>query len=522
MKRSLLPWILGVIVTLPIAAGADTLRDPVPVDGGAIRGVDTVSPGVRAYKGIPFAAPPVGDLRWKPPQPVVPWQDVRDCSQFGPACPQPRVNVLRTPGRQDEDCLYLNVWTAAKSTDEKRPVMVWIHGGGSTIGAASQPFYDGRHFAANGIVLVSINYRLGPFGFLAHPQLSAESPRGISGNYGTLDQIAALNWVQRNIARFGGDPDNVTIFGESAGAVSCGVLLVCPLAKRLFHRTILQSGVPVGVRTRLCDGEKTAEATGERVFANMGVKDVAEARQKTPDELLGAIKAKVGLLDRGTKYGPVIDGWVLPDYPLKLMDEGKFHNVPVMAGSNAHEATLFSQRASIRGELGYKWIARIAFKKNTDRVLAVFPPDHAGSPQKTFEQVVTVMSFVSPARMLVRMVSRQQPDVYLYHFTRVSPLMERLGKGATHGIEIAYVFRHEGRVLGDAKDKALAEKMHRVWIQFARTGNPNATGLPEWPRYDAETDQHLEFGDEVRVASGLYKEGCDLFESLVREEMSAR
>lgn len=504
---------------VPLMSHADDISDPLTVDGGRISGVDTDVPGVRAYRGIPFAAPPVGERRWQPPQPVVPWPDVRECAEFGPACPQPEVSLLRVPGRQDEDCLSLNVWTAARAGDEWRPVMVWIHGGGSTIGAASQSFYDGQRLAAGGVVLVSINYRLGPFGFLAHRELSSESPQGVSGNYGTLDQVAALQWVQRNIRQFGGDPGNVTIFGESAGAVSCGVLLVSPLAKGLFHRAILQSGVPVGVRSRLREGPDAGEAVGTQVFEALGVTTLAEARQKSPAELLGAVKAQVGLLDRGVKYGPIIDGWAIPDFPLKLMDEGRFHNVPVMAGTNADEATLFSARVPIRGAFGYRLGARVVFKERTEEVLKVFPPDYAGTPKASFEKLVTVASFIAPARMLVRIVSRRQPDTYLYHFTRVPAIATQLGKGATHGIEIPYVFGYEGRLLADPQDQALAETMQRCWIQFARTGNPNGPHVPEWPRYAAATDQHLEFGDATRVAHGLYREGCDVLERVVRQEM---
>ena len=498
-------------------ACAEKIADPIVVTGGQIRGVDTKLPGVRAYKGIPFAAPPLGELRWKAPQPVVPWHGVRTCDEFGPACPQPTSPVLLQPLRQNEDCLTLNVWTAAKSTDEKRPVMVWIHGGGHTTGGSAQPFYDGAQFAASGVVLVSINYRLGPLGYLAHPQLSEESPRHVSGNYGTLDQIAALAWVQRNIGRFGGDPGNVTIFGESAGGVSCGVLLVSPLAKGLFHRVILESGVPVGVRSRLREGDNPAETVGRTVFERLGVKNLAEARRKSPEALLTAVKPRVGLLDRGLQYGPLIDGWVLPDVPLKLVEEGKFNRVPILAGTNADEATLFTSQFQVRGAMGYRLAARLLLKQHTDEVLKIFPSDYAGSPDKTFEKLVTIAAFVAPTRALLRMAGKYQPDTYLYHFTRVSPVAKASGKGATHGLEIAYVFRHEGRALVDPIDAKLSAAMQRYWIQFARNGNPNVPGLPAWPRYETASDEHLEFGDAIRMKSGLFKEPCDLLERIFRE-----
>jgi para-nitrobenzyl esterase len=410
------------------------------------------------------------------------------------------------------------VWTAAKSTDEKRPVMVWIYGGGHTIGGSAQPFYDGTQFAAGGVVLVSINYRLGPLGFLAHPKLSEESPEHVSGNYGTLDQIAALKWVQRNIGRFGGDPGNVTIFGESAGGVSCGVLLVSPLAKGLFHRAILESGIPAGISTRLREGKNPAESFGRTLFEKLGVKDLAEARRKSPADLLAAVKPNVGLLGPGVHYGPVIDGWVVPDYPMKLFDEGKFHRVPILAGSNADEATLFSSQSQVRNELTYRLAAALVYKQHAGEVLKLFPPNYAGSPEKTFEKVVTVAFFAAPTRMLVRMASKYQPDTYLYHFTRVGPAAKASGKGATHGLEIAYVFNYQGKTLADATDLRLSATLQSCWIQFARAGNPNGDGLPQWPRYEAASDQHLEFGDTVHVGSGLFKDACDLLERIAREE----
>jgi para-nitrobenzyl esterase len=230
--------VCALLVTVT-GCGADDPAPTVRIESGRISGA-LGDDGVRVYRGIPFAAPPVGDLRWRPPQPVEAWDGVRECIEFGPACPQPASMIGDTPALQDEDCLYLNVWTAA--ADEPLPVMVWIHGGGCTTGAGSQSVYDGARFARRGVVLVTINYRLGPLGYLAHPLLSAESGHGVSGNYGLLDQIATLQWVQRNIAQFGGDPDCVTIFGESAGAQSVCWLMVSPLAEGLFHRAIAESG----------------------------------------------------------------------------------------------------------------------------------------------------------------------------------------------------------------------------------------------------------------------------------------
>lgn len=530
-------WVAGFLShgtgALSATATAAALADPIEVDGGKIRGVAARVEGVRAYKGIPFAAPPVGDLRWKPPQPVAAWEGVRECADYGPACPQPDAGITRAPDRQDEDCLYLNVWTSATSSGDKRPVMVWIHGGGSTVGAASLPYYDGARFAADGVVFVSFNYRLGPLGFLAHPALSAESPRKVSGNYGTLDQIAALEWVKRNVAKFGGDPDNVTIFGESAGAVSGGVLMVSPLAKGLFHRAILESGTPANVRTPLRDGgdpageadghaagnaaNESAEDFGVKLFEKLGVATPTEARRVAPRDLIEALPPTIGPMSQGVKYGPIVDGWVVPENPLTLMDRGKFHAVPFLLGTNADEATMFSGRIPIKHEFGYRLVVSRAFRDNADAVMKVFPATLKPTPKESLERLITVAAFISPARMWARMAVRREPRVFLYHFTRVAPALKESGKGATHGIEIPYVFQNGDLIFKDPVDTALSATMHRAWIQFAKTGDPNGPDLPEWPRYTAEKDQHLEFGDAVRVGDHLETEGCDLFERLTRE-----
>ncbi len=283
-----LGWFSPVVAAEPWSAR-------VELNSGPIAG--TVEKNTHVFRGIPFAAPPEGDLRWKPPQPPTTWSEVKVCDQFGPACPQPEALLGKTPQPQSEDCLYLNVWTAAALPQERRPVMVWIHGGGSTSGAGSLPYYDGTALAQEGAVVVTINYRLGPFGYLAHPALSAESPQNVSGNYGVLDQLAALRWVQRNIAAFGGDPQRVTIFGESAGAVAVCRLMVCPQAAGLFHRAIAQSGGAVGRNDHLRRqqrGQPSAESAGEgiarrlldpQVFSS-GHEAVAAALRNIPAEKL--------------------------------------------------------------------------------------------------------------------------------------------------------------------------------------------------------------------------------------------
>ncbi len=515
--------LLYAALLLTLSAAAREIPAPTAVlklDSGPITGVVIdAEAGVRAYKGIPFAAPPVGHLRWRPPQPVAPWTAPRTCDSFGPMCPQPDVPLLvpKKEGNRSEDCLYLNVWTTAKP-GAKRPVMVWIHGGGCTIGAGSLPVYDGTDFARDGVVLVTINYRLGPFGFLAHPGLSRENPNKVSGNYGLLDQIAALKWVRRNIKVFGGDPNNVTVFGESAGGVCINALLVSPPARGLFQRAIMQSGTAVGVRQHLNEGRKTAAAQGLRIARDLNAANVDELRQKTAAELLRAARPRVGFLGKGTAFGPIIDGFVLPDAPVKLMAAGKAHPVPVMLGTNADEATLFASQMPVRKALGYRLVVRMIYQNDAKSVLKLFPVKPGQDPKPQLYKLVTVSAFVAPTRVVARLAAKQGMPTYLYHFSRVAPAAKQSGMGATHGIEIPYLFGTSKRLLREDTDLELSRRMRRYWIQFAASGKPDGDGLPAWPAYTAAKDQHLEFGNRITVGRNLMQEECDFFTRLTAKK----
>ncbi len=384
---------LGLILVLSgmagVACGSSGLKQ-VELDSGPITGERLKHDDVEiwVFRGVPYAAPPVGDLRWKPPQPVQSWSKPRACTSFGPSCPQPGqggsfyIDVLAV-GSTDEDCLYLNVWSPAESSDERLPVMVWIHGGSFETGSGSMAIYDGRNLAARGVVVVTINYRLGPFGFLAHPSLSAESPHGVSGNYGLLDQIAALEWIQRNIAGFGGDPGNVTVFGESAGAISILDLLVSPLASGLFHRAISQSGILLddGFGVSTTGTLEQGESAGEAFAARLGVSDSSDAlarlRTKTADELLAAMTAVApgtALLEQGLVWKPVADGYVLPDRPSRLWAAGERHNVPLLIGSNADEGNTFLSGLSVaKGD--YESLMAQIFGMHVQEALALYPPE---------------------------------------------------------------------------------------------------------------------------------------------------
>jgi para-nitrobenzyl esterase len=488
-----------------------------------------VGPGdrVEAFLGIPYARAPVGPLRWQAPQALEPWTEPRPCTEFGPCCPQPKTFLRPVEGAVSEDCLYLNVWRPVLSERYRQgrlPVMVWIHGGGFTIGGGSQPVYDGTVLARQGVILVTINYRLGPFGFLAHPALSKESPRGVSGNYGLLDQIAALKWVQRNIAAFGGDARRVTIFGESAGSVSVSCLLASPLAKGLFHRAIVQSGTADAVRTPLHsskedDDAKSMEQTGLAVAERLDVsgqrpEDAAALRSKTAEELLSAANPKVGMFGRGTKFWPCVDGYVLPEPPPELFAAGRYNDVPVMIGTTANEGTLFTKfQLFIKRPLGYRWLLKRAFGENAGEIEALYPAEPADDVPEQIERVVTAACFTAPARRMARSLAEhgRQP-VYLYYFSRACPYLVEQGLGATHGSDIFYVFGTAPKRFSTEVDDRLATAMQGAWVRFATAGDPNGGGLPAWPPYSKAAERHLEWDETIRVGADLRRDECDLFD----------
>ena len=509
-------------------AGCGSALEQVTLDSGPVTGVQQEVDGhdIWVFKGIPYAAPPVGDLRWKPPQPVTAWTEPRACVEFGSSCPQPEAReglyalAALAVGETSEDCLYLNVWSAAESADEQLPVMVWIHGG-VEIGSGSMKVYDGSNLATKGVVVVTINYRLGPLGFLAHPALTAESPDGSSGNYGLLDQIAALRWVRTNIAGFGGDPQNVTVFGESAGAISILALLVSPLAEGLFDRAIAQSGIMLdsgfGVGTAVT--LEAAEAAGMDYAGHLGVDpagDVpAQMRAKSADELLQAADEYVtdlGLLEKGLNWTPVADGYLLPGLPGDLWTAGRCHDVPLLTGSNADEGNLFVAMMPLSADQYDQEMQKI-FGPYAQEAMALYPNTGTQGLDSGISRMLTEVGFASTARLAARMMEASTDSpAYLYQFTRESLVLNSLG--AFHSLEIPYVmgnldlFTSLGMIT--PTDRRLSETMMGYWARFAATGDPNGGGAPEWPRYDAASDQHLELGDDVRTGNGLYREACDL------------
>ena len=502
-----------------------SINGNIRVDGGLISG--TTADGVTSYKGIPFAAPPVGELRWKTPQPVVAWEGVRACNDFGPECPQapyPQASLYYSPPqKQSEDCLYLNVWTGAKA-GEKRPVMVWIHGGALTRGTGATPTYNGAAFAKKGVVLVTINYRLGPLGYLAHSELTAESPNHASGNYGSLDQIAALKWVQKNIAAFGGDPGRVTIFGESAGSWSVNVLVASPLAKGLFHRAIGESGGQFGPMTYLKedrDKMPSAEKIGA-AFAKAAGADSIKALRAVPAEKI------VELFNNdaeGRKFRsqPNVDGWVLPDEIRNIFARGKQNDVPVIVGSNANEMTsLMTPLALPKTIEDYRKRVESQYGDAAKEFDAVYPVKTEAEIAAAYLGILRDVTFTLPMRTWARQTATGRSKAYLYFFSHAPPNPNSKYLGAYHAGEIAYVFNNLNRqnAMMTQDDAKLSEMMMSYWVNFATTGDPNGKGLLKWTPYDRNTEAYIDFGDTVQMRNHLLKDQLDFLEQVERRRSS--
>jgi len=511
-----------------------TLTRPFRIRAGSIQG-RVIGGDVLEFKGIPFAAPPVGDLRWRAPKPVTPWEDVRQCLDYGAACPQPDASSLTGwgPQRISEDCLFLNVWAPAEHTDGALPVMMWIHGGGFTVGSGSTDVYNGRELARRGVVVVTINRRLGPLGFFAHPRLveEAKTTGEPVGNYGFLDMIAALEWIRDNVAAFAGDPGRVTIFGESGGARSVAHLMVSPLAKGLFHRAIQQSSSLYRVNRHLTEprfdqpsmvaiGEKTAEL----LACDQADDPLRAMRAKSADEVLDAGFAALGTTDLGNAYSPVVDGRVFPDNPTDLLESGRQHNVPLIAGSNANEGSMFIQGLPLDNPPAIRALIRKNYPDYADEILELFPVDNPAQARAAMDRIIGDTLFTSAIRSTLRAWQKIPANAYQYYFTRVRPDARGKLLGAAHGDDIRFVFDNldmGGRMVTDV-DRAIADAMADAWVRFAATGDPNGPGLPRWPPYDLEEQHYLEFGDEIRIGSDLRPESCDLFAKIEAEQRANR
>ena len=518
MKRfyptaTILSWLSCLFV---LAGAATLLAETVTIDSGPIRGaVLDESAGLRAFKGIPFAAPPTGDLRWRAPQKVESWTAERDATEFGAICPQPPMLSMLTGEpfpSTDENCLFLNVWTT-QDAGAKAPVMVWIHGGGLTMGWSNQIDYDGADFAQQGVVLVSINYRLGALGFLAHPALSAESDSSVTGNYGFLDQVAALEWVQRNISKFGGDPDNVTIFGESAGGTSVHALLVSPLAKGLFHRAIAQS--PWITETNVTGQRQASFAVGSAESLGVEWAKKALGEQEQTAAALRAIDAtKAATVGGQQGFQPVltVDGWFMPEHSETRFLAGKHHDVPMMVGTNRDEGTMFLSFMPIRTVDAFKKSLEPLYHEHAGHVAMLYPVASDDELAATLNRFFTDAWFLRASRNMLLGAQKGSAPAFQYTFTRVS--RSNPAWGAHHAAELPYVF---GTLRGDGleeRDHEISKTMMSYWVNFARTGDPNGDGLPAWPAFDADQQRYLEIGDETQAGKALGQEINDELEQI--------
>ncbi len=491
-------------------------RPQISVDSGTLTGMVDAA-GIHVFKGIPYAAPPVGELRWKEPQPVPSWTGTRDASAFGDRCEQTLFPAYVPIGNRgmSENCLFLNVWSAPDSA--KRPVLVWIHGGGFGYGFSNQAAYDGVHFVQKGLVYVDLNYRVAAFGFLAHPGLTQESPNRSSGNYGILDQIAALQWVKRNIAAFGGDPDNVTIFGESAGSISVNVLTASPLARGLFTRAIGDSGAGLGTTVDTLPVRPLAweEQRGIRFAGVLRARSLAELRAVPAAEIADVGEHGPGTLFNASRFAPAIDGYLLKEAPAATYARGEQNNVDLIAGWNLHEETTFMLGSGHGGcrpawndaatPASFVQQAARSFGAAAPAFLGLFPHATDEEAKASAQSVVGELVIAWPTWTWADLQSRSEKTrTYVYLFGKVPP-RESPVHVAAHGSEVPYAFDNLQSYAWswDSMDHQLAHMMSSFYANFAKTGDPNGPGLPPWPVYEPSEPQHMVFDATGAAAAPL-------------------
>jgi para-nitrobenzyl esterase len=470
-----------LVVTINVALAQQP--EPVKVEHGIVQG--TSEDGLTVYRGIPFAAPPVGDLRWRAPQPAAKWQGTLQAAKFAPG----PIQGGNPPSGKSEDCLYLNVWTPAKSASDRIPVLVWIYGGGFGAGSTSERNYSGEKLARKGVVLVSIAYRVGVLGFLAHPELSGETTNRVSSNYGLLDMIAGLQWVRKNIAAFGGDPNKVTIFGESAGGIAVSMLCASPLAKGLFHGAISQSGGSFGPpRPTTFPGENMkrlpdAERDGEAYAKSANASSIAELRKITANEL-----------PRGRGW-PIIDGWIIPDDQYKLYVAGKYNDTPILVGYNSDEGASFSPP---RTPEDYINGVKRRYGRFAEDLIEAYPVGTNTVP-KTARDLARDAAFGWHTWVWARLQAQTgKSKVFYYYFDQHPDYpadSPRAGYGSPHGQDVAYVFQHlnPSNSQTTKADLDISETMSTYWVNFARRGDPNGESVPKWPAFSDRNPQVMYF-----------------------------
>jgi len=506
------PILITAAIILAATAASAAITEPVKLDSGLVAGAAGNDTAVRVFKGIPFAAPPVGPLRWKAPQPPAKWDGVKETMAFGPRCMQGggggRAGGPPAPPTS-EDCLYINVWTAASSSTAKLPVMVWSYGGAFTQGAGSVAGYDGEAMAKKGVVFVTYNYRVGPFGFFAHPELTKESGHNASGNYGVMDLHAALKWVHANIAAFGGDPGRVTLVGESAGAALESVLVGSKEARGLYHRVIAESASWSGVRMEKMQTLAEAEAAGKDNALKIGANSLADLRAKPADEIMKMAPGR-----------PIVDGWYVTEDLSKTYAAGRETDVDVLVGSNQNEAgfAFFGVPKGSAAEFAAQIKDR--FADRADQFLKIYP---AGSDAESNASQIT--SFNDEVAWNMRSwamseAKRGKGKAYLYFFTKVPPANgTQPNRGAIHTAEIPYALGNAARNWTDA-DRKLSETMTGYWVNFAASGDPNGKGLPEWPQFLPQYGNAMMLGDRVEPVQTLSADKIALYDYAFARLMS--
>jgi len=519
-----------------IGTASAQIPEQVRIESGLLAGtVSTGQPGVRVFKGIPFAAPPLGENRWRAPQPVPKWDGVRKADAFGAPCiagapapprgggrgaaapgaaPGPAAAAPPREPARSEDCLYANVWTSAKSANDRRPVMVWIYGGGFTGGSGGMAWYDGENLATKGPVIVTFNYRLGAFGFFAHPDLAKESGRNASGDYGMMDAIAMLQWVKKNIGAFGGDPNNVTVAGESAGAIMVGALVGSPQAKGLFHRAIAESGGWMGLTMSRMTQSSQAQENGSKAMTALGVKTIAELRAKPLAELTGL-----------NGSGLVVDGYIIPeDVSLTFMN-GKQNAVDVLTGSNKDEANfgICGPTAGLVGRGGGRGgLTLDAFKTNAERRFGEAAGEYAKLYGVTSDADTQPAAHIACAdeitwnmRQWAAAQAKAGKKAYTYFFTRIPTLNGQPSpQGATHTAEISYAFNNpkgQATQTWNDVDTKLGDTMSSYWVNFITRGDPNGAGLPNWPQYRDINSKVMVLGDTPQAEAAPPAEKLKFF-----------
>ncbi len=484
----------------------------VQTSNGKVQGTVSKENIVRIFKGIPFAAPPVGDLRWKAPQTVQNWKGIKQCTAFSASPiqnkPQPFLcwseEFIAQPEPLNEDCLYLNVWTSAKSKSAKQPVFLWIYGGGLNSGSANCAIYDGEEMAKKGVVFVSINYRVGVLGFMAHPELTKESGNNTSGNYGILDQIAALDWVQKNISAFGGDPNNVTIAGQSAGAFSVTALIASPLAKGLFHKAIPQSG---GLLANMLLSQNLAKAedVGLNFMKKANAQSISDLRKKSAEELqILSNKPDAG------RFGVTLDGYILPVNLMEHFKKGLHNQTPVLTGWVTGDGSIMGEPKMSFED--YKKEAQTKYGDKTDVFLSVFPAS-TNEEVKKVKQKLSLLGFAGlPSHLLAGFNTKPS---YLYQFSHVPPDKPNFPNyGAFHTSEVPYVLHtlHTWNRPWQQLDKDLENALSNYWVNFAKTGNPNGQNLPVWESYNKQSGTIMLLGDKVETKPAFMKKEFDFLE----------